>query len=170
MPEGRSESFDAFFRKNVISVIRYVIWRGADPDRAEDAVEDAMVKLYEQWDDIRFPLPWLRETAYWTARGRLAAGPGAVELNDIAELDASPALRHHDMDPMCEQESAARVHELLRELPERRRMVLGLWLDGCGDDEIADELQISEATVRSHKRYALRDVAATLRLKEVDRD
>ncbi|MEU4518817.1 LuxR C-terminal-related transcriptional regulator [Amycolatopsis sp. NPDC024027] len=83
--------------------------------------------------------------------------------DDIARQD--PAFRHYDEDPVIQQESKARITQLLAGLPPKRRAVMSAWLAGAEDSEIAKELEISEGTVRSHRRYGLADVAKKLRLE-----
>jgi RNA polymerase sigma-70 factor (ECF subfamily) len=152
--------FDAFFRKHVVSIIRHLVRQGFGQMCAEEAVEDTMVSLCTQWDDIQHPLTWVRRTAYWRAvKVARAARAGPVELTDA---DVPP---HLDDDPVIAQESAARVQRLLAGLSDRRRAVLSWWLNGFDDREIARELGISEATVRSHKRYGLADISAKLKLE-----
>jgi len=150
---NNDDEFDTFFRKHLVSVVQHLVRLGFTRECAEEATESTMVTLYERWDKIDKPLPWVRCTAGWRAfdaRQELRNGP--VELTEEMGLK----LHHHDSDPIERQESAARVQRLLGRLPERQRQVISWWLDGFSDQEIAEALGISEATVRSNRRHGLR--------------
>ncbi|OXM59654.1 RNA polymerase sigma factor [Amycolatopsis vastitatis] len=157
---SHDEAFDAFFRARVLAEIQHLVRRGFSSDCATEAVEEAMLTLYVRWAEIGNPRGWIRATARGHAltitKRQLAALPDDIERQN-------PAFRHYDEDPIIQQESKARITQLLSGLSPRRRAVLSAWLEGLEDPEIAEELGISEATVRSHRRYGLADVANKLR-------
>jgi RNA polymerase sigma factor (sigma-70 family) len=168
--EDNSSGFEAFFRKHLAASIHYVVRLGFPYRYAEDAVEEAMVSLCDRWEKIQFPVTWIRRTAYFHAMNAAKdAKAGPSELID-ADMCHRPELSHYDDDPVLYQESLARVKYLLDGLPPRRRAVLSWWLDGFDDQEIARELEIAPDTVRSHRRHALKDIAAKLMREEAESD
>lgn len=129
-----------------------------DASRAEDVLQEALIKLYLAWPRIQREG---REEAYarriivradiddrrrpWHRR-RAAGGDGA--------LASVPART-----PLPPEERSA-LFDALRNLPtmQRRTVVLRHWL-GLSIEETADELGISTGTVKAHSSRA----AATLR-------
>ncbi|WP_146060483.1 RNA polymerase sigma factor [Amycolatopsis sp. CA-128772] len=162
MADDAMDAFEAFFRARVLSEIQHLVRLGFSPDCASEAVEQAMTTLCERWNKISYPVSWVRATARGHAltivKQQLDVLPEDIE-------DRHPALRHYDDDPVIEHESKTRVTQLLAGLSLRRREVLSAWLDGVEDGEIAENLGISEGTVRSHRRYGLADIAEKLRLE-----
>lgn len=141
--------------------------QGFTEECAKESVAETMTTLYQRWHDIVHPLGWARRTAYCHALD---------EVNSRSALLIDPQdlphrfVTHRDEDTVFQHESKARVIGLLDGLPARRREVISHWLDGYEDREIAEDMGISEATVRSHRRHALRAIAAKLGLEGGDDD
>lgn len=152
--------FDAFFRKHVVQLLQHVMRQGFDEECAKESVAETMTALYQRWHEIDHPLRWARRTAYCHALDEVNARRRTRPFDP--EDWAARGFVHRDDDPICRQESTARVVRLLGGLPIRRREVISYWLDGYEDHEIAEEMGISEATVRSHRRHALRAITAQL--------
>ena len=162
MDERRSEEFESFFRQHALAAIQHLVRLGFNPDIAEEAVETTMVTLCLRWETIQHPRAWVKCTAKGHALSLVKDQLQALSID--VERD-SASLRHEDDDSIIQEESKARIAQLLDGLTPQRQAVMSAWLDGCTSREIAEELEISEGTVRSHKRYALRDIAAKLRLE-----
>ena len=133
----------------------------SDDSRAEDVLQEALVKLYLSWSTLRTAgrveayarriianadladrgRPWLRRRAQ-VADGRLEREPGRAPLpvEDRADLLAA-----------------------VRRLPamQRRTVVLRHWL-GLTVQETAEELGIREGTVKSHSARGLAALRAAL--------
>jgi RNA polymerase sigma-70 factor (sigma-E family) len=126
----------------------------ADDSRAEDVLQEALVKLYLAWPRVRKQgaeeafarriivntdlddrrRPWQRRRSQIAAE-ELAALPAAPRLAPDDRLDLLAALRQ--LSPM-----------------QRRTVVLRHWL-GLSVTETADELSISAGTVKSHTSRGL---------------
>jgi RNA polymerase sigma-70 factor (sigma-E family) len=126
----------------------------ADDSRAEDVLQEALVKLYLAWPKVRKHgaeeafarrvivntdlddrrRPWHRRRAHVAAE-ELAATPAPAHLASDDHLDLLAALRR--LPPM-----------------QRRTVVLRHWL-GLSVEETADELAISTGTVKSHTSRGL---------------
>jgi len=132
----------------------------ADDSRAEDVLQDALVKLYLAWPRVR-------------RQGAEEAFARRVIVN--ADLDDRRRPWHrrrsHVADeeltrlPSCTESTEARLDLLgaVRRLPpmQRRTVVLRHWL-GLSVEETADELSISPGTVKSHTSRALATLHAQL--------
>ncbi|WP_343061380.1 sigma-70 family RNA polymerase sigma factor [Nocardioides luti] len=126
----------------------------ADDARAEDVLQEALVKLYLAWPQVR-------------TRGSEEAFARRVIVN--ADLDDRRRPWHRRRSRMSEEEltrlpSAAATESAehldllaaLRLLPpmQRRTVVLRHWL-GLSVEETADELSIAPGTVKSHTSRGL---------------
>ncbi|MFD0636591.1 RNA polymerase sigma factor [Catenulispora yoronensis] len=112
-----------------------------------------MREAYQNWATISSPAAWVRTVAVRVA-GRLAArerrriqAEGAyghqTSRREVLSPELAAALSEEQRD----------VVERLAGMPEVRRQVLALAFDGYKVKEIASELSMLEATVRSHLRH-----------------
>jgi RNA polymerase sigma-70 factor (sigma-E family) len=130
-----------------------------DAETAEDVVMDAFTSLYRRWSAIRDPheaFRYVRSSVLNGARSRLRRRRLA-RLHEGVLLDEPSTggdLGARGADRMV-------VMQLLRTLPVRQRQVLVMryFLD-LSEAEIADELQISRGSVKTH---ASRGIAALAR-------
>ncbi|HET7233414.1 MAG TPA: sigma-70 family RNA polymerase sigma factor [Longimicrobium sp.] len=150
-------------------LFRYLSRLTGDPDVAEDAAQEAFVRLMERPPAPGETRAWLFRVgtnAAWMAlrtRGRrkrlLDAAPERVPLGD-----APPA-------PDVQAESAetrARVRAALEGLSERDRTILLMQQEGFRYREIAEAVGTTTQSVGTMIARALTKLAAELRLDEED--
>jgi RNA polymerase sigma-70 factor (sigma-E family) len=150
--------FEAFFRAvfpKAVAVARRVT---GEHGAAEDAAIEAMAKAHLRWQRIG-PAPW-RER--WVLR---------VAVNEaIRRLPRTTAgaagQRAEDSDPAEEIVLRQALSAALQRLPRRQREVVVLrYLVGLSETQVAEALDISHGTVKTHLRRGL----AGLR-KDMDQD
>ncbi|MFI6100876.1 RNA polymerase sigma factor [Lentzea sp. NPDC051213] len=144
------ESFDDFFRREIRSLVTFVLKLGYDAEDARDAAAQAMTMAYQHWERLTNPLAWVRVAAQRIAlrhaRRKRAGTACAIQLwSESREVAAAPSELI---------EGNHRVLALLDILPSQQREVMVWHMDGFETDEIARHLGVSEATVRSTKRHA----------------
>jgi len=163
MVEGREqvedEDFTAFFRREFPRLVLHLGLRGF-AQYAQDAADEAMGDAFKKWHDIENPAAWVRTVATRYAARDQRRDRQRDECEYIytrailaAEIDAP-----HTLMELSEQHRT--VLEELKKLPERRRAVVALLVDGYTICEIAHALETTEATVRSHLRHARRNLAS----------
>jgi len=154
-----ADEFAPFFRREFPRLVLHLLVRGFGV-YAEDAAEEAMREAYEQWADINAPAGWVRTVAV-----RIA---GRAAERDRRRLQTEDAYRQQQWDPevptpeiaFALREQQSDILAQLKGMPPVRRRVLALVFDGYKVKEIAHELQVTEATVRSHVRH-LREALRT---------
>ncbi len=151
--QATAAAFEDFYRENFPRLVWFLCASGASPPDAEDAVAETMIALLARWGEVHAPRAWSHTVArrlYAQLRAReddhRAQITNAIAL-DILGVVGRPAASHTDT---VEQ---AEVVWLLRLLPQTQMWVLALEYDGFSSTEIAEMLEISVDTVRSHRRH-----------------
>jgi RNA polymerase sigma factor (sigma-70 family) len=142
------DGFVSFFRERFGRTVVLLVATGASRADAEDAVQEAMILAWRQWDTLQDPAAWVRAVAirtYW----KLARARQKTALMDEF---APEAIVDADLTVFTEEQQ--HVLRVLRNLPPQQRTIVALSYDGLTYEEIADLLGKSSSTVRSHMRYA----------------
>lgn len=139
--------------QRLVSVVGAI---GGNRDEAEDAVQDAFVRLVAHWPRVsRYddPEAWLRMTALRLAsnRRRKALNGGRVLLRLRPESHVQPPSG-----------AAVDVERALGALPERQRAVLVLHQLGLDHHEIGVALGVPVGTVKSRMSRARTTLSALL--------
>ena len=145
-------------RQGALRRIAYAVCR--DDARAEDVLQEALVKLYLAWPRVQ-------------GTGREEAYARKIIVNADLDQRRRPWHRRRSSVPVelldrpartgaAAEEQMELVAELRRLPPmQRRTIVLRYWL-GCSVEETARELGISEGTVKSHSSRGLATLRARL--------
>ncbi|MDH3296935.1 MAG: sigma-70 family RNA polymerase sigma factor [Gemmatimonadota bacterium] len=130
---------------------------GGDEPRAEDLVQDTILKAYRSWDrfetgtNCRAWLMTILRNTFINEFRRLKSRPAAVEFEEIAERPPSDAM--YEADPegrIFERIIDTEVIAAIEELPDDFRIPIVLSdLEGLAYQEIADLLDIPVGTVKS---------------------
>jgi RNA polymerase sigma-70 factor (sigma-E family) len=138
-----------------------------DANRAEDVLQEALVKLYLAWPRVRKEG---REEAYARriiVRADLDDRRRPWRRRRVLVADGDLAAVPARADLPTEERSA--LFDALQELPpmQRRTVVLRHWL-GLSIEETATELGISTGTVKSHSSRAVTALRGLLTEQTVD--
>ena len=152
--EATHAAFSTFYRETRDPVYRTVLLATRNPERAEDAVQEAYAKALEAWDAVAVhanPTAWVarvalnQATSWWRRRSR--------ELPDPPDRMAAPDERPID----------DAVVRIIWALPRRQRQVVALRiLLDQSIDETARLLGLSQGTVKAHQHRALNALRAAL--------
>ncbi|HZN73302.1 MAG TPA: SigE family RNA polymerase sigma factor [Micromonosporaceae bacterium] len=153
-------SFDEFVEGHIAALDRYAYALTGDRHSADDLVQETLVRVAGAWRRVRrdgnptgyaTTVMFRTYVSLWRKRRR---GPQLVELamdpasgsDSYAPVEARLVLRH-----------------ALRTLPRLQQAVLvGTYLRDHNDDEIAEMIGRSPATVRSLRHRALKALNASL--------
>ena len=155
-------TFEEFALARLPSLLRYAVVLTGDRDLAQDVVQEVLARAQVRWGRINKAnspeayvrrmvlneyLSWRRS---WAARNVHAVGERLIELDDAR--GGSP---DHAQDVV----EADELWNRLAMLGRRQRAVLVLrYYEQLADDAIADLLDCSPATVRSHASKALKNL------------
>lgn len=162
-PDEPDTGFACFYRRSVPRLVLFLRSQGVPMVDAADCVQETMIAAFRQWDEITHPYPWCRRVALrrWSRRTVRDACP-----TDDPERSGAPLISAGPDVARFEQH-----HEVLRWLdllPARQRQVMAWTYDGAGPKEIARELGLDAATVRSNLRKARVNLLRHMHLEEGD--
>ena len=157
----------ALFSEHHPALFRYLSRMTGDPDLAEDAVQQAFMRLIEKPPAPGNVRAWLFQVAINAARfAQRTHGRRARILNNapqrapVADVPASP-------DAVTEQEEErSRVRRALDALSERDRTILLMREEGFSYREIAEAVGTTTQSVGTLISRAMAKLAAELRLEE----
>ncbi len=155
------EGFDEFVRVHGDSLTRLAYVLCGDRGRAEDAVQEALTRLYLRWGRIDDPLPYARRCVVnatnddWRRSGRRERREQQAAQLQAPELPALVDDQVADRDQLV---------QALRRLPHGQRAVIVLrYWHQLPEPEIARILGNSVGTVKSQANRALSRLRAELR-------
>lgn len=128
------------------------------PEDAEEIVSTTILKLWQQrgnFDSEQKIKAWLYISVRNACYNFLRSGKQNKTPNKIIDL-ASDLLDDHATRLYQKSEIGFDFSQIISKLPERQREIMDMALrEELSTKEIAEKLQISEATVRSTMRHAL---------------
>ncbi len=157
---GDRDAFERFVRRHEGAVLRYIRTRTADPDRAEDALQETFITAWRRADGYRgagSARAWLLTIARNAVHRQYRRSAGEPE--SFQPLDAIAVGAGWGRDPDEAWTSRIAAAELVERgfhgLSEEDREVLLLRdLEGFGNEEVAELLELSLAAVKSRVHRA----------------
>jgi RNA polymerase sigma-70 factor (sigma-E family) len=149
---GRRSGFEQFTAEHGGGLVKLAYSLCGDRERAEDAVQEALVKVYKRWSKLDDPLAYARTTTVNATRDDWRRSARQQRIG--AALQRFPVP-----DPSEPQEQLLQRDALMTAmdgLPRRQREVLVLrYGSQLSEAETASVLEISVGTVKSQCSRAL---------------
>ena len=158
------DEFPAFYLRFLPTLVAFLMWQGAPGDRAADLAQEAMIKAYNKWPDIRSPEAWTRRVA----SRELVRYFSRVEEEPVDEVPDTVASLLPRSDELAEWECKHELLNLMQLLPPRQRQVLAWSMTGYTPSQIAEELKLTPETVRGNPKKARHSVASHMKTREED--
>ena len=148
-----ADDFDAYVRVRTPALIRTAYLLTGDQHRAEDLVQDALIRTYRAWGRLHASNPdaYTRKVMYHLniARWRKASSSEVV-----TQEPPEPGLRQPDETQAIATRVA--VQAALAQLAPRQRAVIVLrYFDDVTEVEAAETLGVSVGTIKSQTAKAL---------------
>lgn len=156
--------FLAFYDREYLPVVRFVMRCGAGLQAAEDAVQDAFVDAWalttrpDAWMAIADPRGWIRRVAlrkYRRPPGKHRR-PVTIPVSDLPEM---PLPGHSQMDLTND---TLLVVAVLRRLDPEMQAAMAFHLDGFTGPQIASQLGITDQKARDLLKAARKILARDL--------
>ena len=164
-----SADFDALYRRVQPSLFRYLDRLTGDPDAAEDAVQEAFVRLLSRPDlGEEAARLWLFTvgTNLVRDRGRMTARRQRL----LSAVPVSPSIGPLPDEAVERAERVQGVREALERLPERDRQMLLMREEGFRYAEIAAAVDVAPGSVGTLVARALKRFVEVYRPSEDDDD
>jgi len=152
--------YEDFFVNNYSATVGLLMSMGITQEQAQDASQDAFVKLYTRWSRLRrhdSPEAWVRRVAINRARDLHRSDARRTRREErVGEPTTSPGADQGIGD-------ADSTRRLLLQLPRRQRTIAALfYIDDMPVKEIADSLGLSSGAVKFHLNRARKSLKAVL--------
>ena len=154
---SREEALPLLFRAHGAGLVRLGFFLTSDRGLAEEAVQDAYISLYRNWDSLRdrsATLPYLRAVVVNRCRSAHRRRARTIRATEplTPELASLPGADTHAL----AHDEARRVASGVQALPTRQRevVVCRYYLD-LTERQTANLLEISVGSVKKHAHRAL---------------
>ena len=165
MSDGHREVFGRLFAESREALRRYVRRLIGPGGTADDIVQEAFLRTYQQRDSVQTPRAFLFSTArnlVWDnrRRERIAATESVGDFDNLKLPDSGEPLESL----MISEEASRLLKEAIERLPPQCRLAFTLKVfHGCSYKEIGSRLSLSEKTVEKHIALGLQRTHSYLR-------
>lgn len=148
------ELFADFYAREFRNVVVLAYALCGSTGMAEDVAQEACMAAMRRWDSLDNPDAWIRRVvankSVSTFRRRAVEAKGLLLLRSTAPVEAEVTSE------------TGELWTLVRRLPRRQAQVLALrYIDGATASQIAEILEVSENTVKTHLKRAKQALAQT---------
>jgi RNA polymerase sigma-70 factor (ECF subfamily) len=141
-------------------VVRFLIASGLDPDKAEEATQEAFLRLYSalrNGEEIPQPKAWVYRVARNVAINSMKRGAGESAFSEALEATVASAELSAEKQ-LIERELIESFREAMKHLSERQRACLELRAQGLRFGEIANVLGIQISTAAEYVRRGIEEL------------
>lgn len=160
--QGDQEMFARLYEAYVERIYRYIRFRVADEDLAEDITSHVFLKVWEKLDTYQpgqSPFAaWVYRIAHNAVIDYYRTKKIAISINDVRMVELSHS---DDVDEKLDMQiQSQKLRDALRELTDEQQQVLVLkFVDGLSTTEIAHQLRKQEGAVRALQMRGLQRLA-----------
>jgi RNA polymerase sigma-70 factor (family 1) len=172
MDETLNRDFKDFFLSYYNSVIRFSFSYIEQQDEVEDIAQETFVRLYQHWNEIKSE-EQARAFMYTTAHNLCISHLRHIGVKSQYQQTVLDEKAWNDKNGNEEDESfffeemtyqnvLHLLYDAIQQLPNQMRNIILLSLDGKGNTEIAEELNVSINTVKTLKKNAYKTLRESL--------
>ncbi len=167
MSDRHHDVFTCLFAESREALRRYVRRLVSSRETAEEIVQQAFLRTYQQRESVQTPRAFLFSTARNLAANsrrhdRMAATDSVGDFDDLRVVNTCGPLE----DLLIADEASQLLKEAVEHLPPQCRAAFTLRMfHACSYKEIGDRLGLSEKTVEKHISQGLRRAHAYMRLR-----
>lgn len=164
---GAGNPVQVLFEAKESALLLYARRLTQDAEAAEDVVQEAFMRLHQEYAQVRQPIPWLYRTVHNLAVNHLRSTQKLTRLAPIEEGD--PEWDVADDTPLPDEqlarlEAIGQTRLCLAALDDNQRELLRLkFEEGLSYKEIGARLNLNIGHVGYLLHHALKDLAAALK-------
>jgi RNA polymerase sigma-70 factor (ECF subfamily) len=166
-PSG-AESIESLFAALESPLLSYGLRLAGNRETAEDIVQEAFMKLHEQFAEVREPRRWLYRTVHNLALNHLRRSNKVVSLTPPGREEDPTTPEISDPQPLPDEQIArwegiGQVRLCLKSLDERSRMLVQLkFTENLSYKEISSRTGLTVGHVGYLLHHALKTIAGEL--------
>ena len=142
-----TEAFEDFFRREFPRMVAVAYAISGSRWAAEELAQEALLRAHRDWDSVSSydkPGAWLRRVTINLSNSHLRRRVSEVKALEKATLRGIEPLEPHPEEEM-------EFWQEVKKLPRRQRDAVALhYVDDLSTAEVAEVLEISESSVRTH--------------------
>jgi len=151
--QSKAKQFEEFCEKALNKLIGFYLKRGLSREDAEDAATEVLIRYIKGYQQARYnqnmALVWkIASNQLIDIRRKAIRQPIIYSLNDETESTDNSNIENHIR--------LIEVHEAIRRLPDSERRLLEMYLCGCSDEQIAQEMRLETKTVKNKLYLAIK--------------
>lgn len=160
LKNGNEEAFKYLYATKYKDIVHYVYGLTHDYDKAEDIVQEVIVKIWKNRHKIEITSSiksYLYKAAYYTFINDYKKDKHKESLSE--KIQKTAILELIDSDEEYTQQRLKSIAKIIEQLPEKRKKIFILSkTEGLTYEEIASHLEISIKTVESQISKALYEI------------
>ena len=162
------ETIQGLFTALEAPLLNYALRLSGDRGLAEDHVQEAFMKLHEQFEEVREPRRWLYRTVHNLALNQRRDAAKIIPLNPTGDNSDSPTTDTTDPQPLPDEqiirlEGIGLVRLSLETLDERSRELIRLkFNEDLSYQEIAERMSLKSGHVGYLLHRAVKAIGAEL--------
>lgn len=160
---GEKPSLEKVFSDDESALLRYAFGLLGRRELAEEVVQDAFLKLHENWNEVEIPRAWLFRCVRNLSFNILRKNKREILDGTVAEHESSPELERPD-EELHKFETVGMVQLFISEMDERdQKMVRMKYFHDLKYQDIADRLGMKVGNVGYRLHHLLKDLRDRLR-------
>jgi RNA polymerase sigma factor (sigma-70 family) len=160
--EARPASIEAVFLAEEAPLVRYAYGLVGRREVAEELVQDAFLRLHQQWEQVEKPRAWLYRCVRNRAYNHTRDNKREYLSGDLPEREAE--AREGPDGVLRKLEATGMVHMLLAEMDERDRELIQLkYFEDLKYANISEKTGMSVGNVGYRLHHILKSLAESLR-------
>ena len=169
--EGDASAFEIIYNKYFNSVFYFAKRFVIDVQAAEDITSETFVKLWTRHGDFE-NIHKLTSFLYITTRNACINILRTGKRHSEYQQQLSYLLSQESDEAIAQQQLTGRIYQYIYEeiekLPPQEMKVFKLaFIDGLSNEEIAEQLNINNQSVRNHKTRALKAIRLAIADKDI---
>ncbi|MCL3780309.1 RNA polymerase sigma-70 factor [Prolixibacteraceae bacterium JC049] len=154
--DGNTDAFRYFYEKYYSALVNFGMQYVADDETVKDICQNLFVTIWERSYQFK-TISAFKTFLYTSIRNRCLDYLKSSEHQKLRPLTDQERLKSdaYFQEKMMQEEVFLQLESLVKKLPNATRNVIELGLDGHKNEEIAQLLNISINTVKTHRKRGL---------------